>query len=443
MREDLGDGLILRESAPADVDAIGAFFAEVFGRPDESATYAADWVADLLSGSHPTVSPHDFTVVEDTNNGQIVSACGFIPQTWRYEDIEFGVGQPESIATHPDYRRRGLVRKQLGVLHRWSEEREHLAQAILGIPNYYRQFGYEMTIDAGGGWGGFMHHVPKLGDEETEAYHVRHATEDDLPFFVEMYDQHTSRLAISCVRDEAVWRFDLHSGRKWSTCVHRIIERADGYRVGAIASWRWGRPAHYPLNIDLYELKPGVSWLDATPRILRWIKSECAANAARDTETDDAEKIHKYRFCLRLPRNHPVFTAIPERLPEELPPFVWFMRVPDLPRFLHHIKPVLERRLAESVACGHSGELKISFFRDGLRIVLENGRLSTIEQWQPTVEDQGNAFFPDLTFLHLLFGHRTVGEINAIYPDCSARGEPAALLRAMFPKRPSMVWQVQ
>ena len=161
-----------------------------------------------------------------------------------------------------------------------------------------------------------------------------------------------------------------------------------------------------------------------------------------DTATDDAEKVHQYRFCFRLPRNHPVFEAIPERLPDVHPQFAWFMRVPDLPLFLAHVKPVLERRIAGSVACGHTGELKISFFRDGLRIALQNGRLTTIEPWRPTVEDQGNAFFPDLTFLHVVFGHRTVDEIREMYADCDARGEHAALLRAMFPARPSMVWQV-
>jgi hypothetical protein len=444
MRIDLGDGLILRESTPLDVQAIGEFFADVMSEPDEEPRpWAVNWVADLFGGSHPTVSPSDCTVVEDTNTGQIASACGFVPQTWRYEDIEYSVGQPELVGTRPEYRRKGLVRKQFDVLHRWSEERGHLVSAINGIRNYYRQFGYELTVDMGGGPVGHMNCVPKLGKDETEAFRLRPATEADLPFIIDMYQQHTDRLAVSCVRDESIWRFDLFGNRKHVVCSSEIIERADGECVGALGHREWGGPTYNPLTVAMYELVSGVSWLEATPSVLRWIKAKCVENASLDTETDDAEKAdreHYYHF--QVPKNHPVYEAIPEKLHEGETPYAWFMRVPDLPRFIHHIKPVLERRLAESVACGHSSELKISFFRDGLRVKLENGQLAEVESWKPTVEDQGNAFFPDLTFLHLLFGHRTVEEISAIYPDCAAHGNEAAVLGAMFPKRPSLVWQV-
>jgi hypothetical protein len=444
MRIDLGDGLILRESTTDDIEALGEFFGKVFaGGNGEPCAYMPGWMADLLGGSHPTVSPSDFTIVEEANTGRIVSSCGYVSQIWRYEDIEFSVGQPEPVATHKDYRRRGLVRKQFDVLHRWSDERGHLVQAINGIPNYYRRFGYEMTIDKGGGRGGPMHHVPKLGKDETEAFRVRHATEDDLPFFMEMYDRHTSRLGISCVRDESVWRFDHHGDRKRVTSAHRIIERMNGDPVGAIAYRMENKAEFSPLNIKLYELTPGVSWLEATPSVLRWIKSLCAENAAIDTGTDGIERIHKSWFLFHLVRTHPVFEAIPEKLSEERSPYAWYIRVPDLPRFIKHITPVLERRLSQSAACGHSGELKINFFSDGLRIVLENGRLAVIEPWQPTVEDQGNTSFPDLTFLHLVFGYRTLDEIKKMYADCSANPEQAVILKAMFPKRPSLVWQIR
>ena len=60
--------------------------------------------------------------------------------------MELDAGLPELVGTHPDYRRRGLVREQFEVLHRWSKERGHLMQAIAGIPYYYRRFGYEMAV---------------------------------------------------------------------------------------------------------------------------------------------------------------------------------------------------------------------------------------------------------------------------------------------------------
>ena len=36
--------------------------------------------------------------------------------------------------------------------------------------------------------------------------------------------------------------------------------------------------------------------------------------------------------------------------------YAYYLRVPDLPAFMRRIGPVLEKRLAESVAIGYSGD---------------------------------------------------------------------------------------
>jgi hypothetical protein len=80
----------------------------------------------------------------------------------------------------------------------------------------------------------------------------------------------------------------------------------------------------------------------------------------------------------------------------------------------------------------------------------------TVERWQPptalvgqemglgsTDPGRAHALFPDLTFLPLLFGLRSIDELGAWYPDCIVRtAETRALLNALFPRRPSFVWPV-
>ena len=110
----------------------------------------AAWTHDLLTRPHPTLRPDDFTIVEETATGRIVSSLNLIPQTWSYEGIEFGVGRPELVGTLPEFRNRGLVRLQFEEIHKWSAERGDMVQAITGIPYYYRLFGYEMALDLAG-----------------------------------------------------------------------------------------------------------------------------------------------------------------------------------------------------------------------------------------------------------------------------------------------------
>ena len=179
---DLGDGLVLRRGSAHYSERLSDFNARVhsddgWDKPDEP---LRTWVMDMASGTHPTFRVCDFTLVEDTRRDMIVSSLSLISQSWSYEGIPFPAGQPELVGTHPEYRRRGLIRAQFDVVHRWSAERGQLVQGIVGIPWYYRQFGYEMALDCGGGRGGYEPNIPKLKENETEPYRVRQATGADL-----------------------------------------------------------------------------------------------------------------------------------------------------------------------------------------------------------------------------------------------------------------------
>ncbi len=146
----------------------------------------------------------------------------------------------------------------------------------------------------------------------------------------------------------------------------------------------------------------------------------------------------------RLGTEHPVYPVIRERLPHACPSYASYLRVSDVPTFLRHIGPALERRLTGSAASGYSGELKTSFYRTGVRLAFEGGRMVSAEPWAPTMaEDEGGAAFPGLTFLQLLFGYRSLEEIKYAFPDCWTGGdEPPVLLDALCPKQSSSVWHV-
>jgi hypothetical protein len=120
-------------------------------------------------------------------------------------------------------------------------------------------------------------------------------------------------------------------------------------------------------------------------------------------------------------------------------PYAWYLRVADLPAFLRHITPTLESRLRASAEAGYTGELTLDFYRGGLRLVFDRGTLTTIEDWRRPVWGEGNAGFPPLVFLQLLFGYRGLDELRRAYPDVWAKGDATALLNALFPPRPSLL----
>jgi len=140
---------------------------------------------------------------------------------------------------------------------------------------------------------------------------------------------------------------------------------------------------------------------------------------------------------------HPVYEVFRDKLPRIRDPYAWYLRIPDLGGFLRNIAPVLEQRIAESVIVSHSGEIKIGFYNRGLRLVLEHGKLTGLEDFKPTSYEAGDAAFPNLTFLQLLFGYRTMEELEQSYADCWYENDEARLvLTTLFPKKPSAVLAV-
>ncbi|MBI2331037.1 MAG: GNAT family N-acetyltransferase [Chloroflexi bacterium] len=432
---DLGDGLILRRASVEDADALADINSRMHSDdgPDKPSLGIAEWIRDLVAKPHPTLNAGDFTLVEEAATGKIVSTLCLIPQTWTYDGIEFGVGRPELVCTLPEFRRRGLVRLQMEEVHKWSAERGHLAQVITGIPNYYRQFGYDMALNFSGRRGGFEPHVPRLKEGETEPFNIRPAGEGDVDFILQLYEAAEKNRSISCKRTPEIIRYEIcgKSPMNINRYEKMVIEDVAGERVGffehSIELWYGGVACVY------FALVEGTSWLAVSPSVVRYLWKKGAGYAER-------ESIPRTSFGFNLGEQHPVYEVLDDKLPAVRKPYAFFVRVPDMPTFLNHIRSALEKRLAGSVAVGYSGEMKIGFYASGFRMVFENGRITRIEPLEYSSYSEVDANFPDLTFLHLLFGHRSVDELRHAFVDCYIQNNTArVLLNALFPKYHSAV----
>jgi hypothetical protein len=427
----LGDGSILRFATIADIEPLAQFNGRIHGDHGFS-EFVAQWTREFASPSHPTCGPDNVTIVEDTNTGQIVSSMCLIPQTWTFDGMPFPVGRPEAVGTDPAYRRRGLIRAQFDVLHAKSDREGHLAQGITGIPWYYRQFGYEYAIDLDGGRCMYPALIAPLKEGESEAYRFRLMTRDDVPLVMELYDRDCARSLVACPRSEAEWLRSLEVTpesilyRAWV-----IIETAEGRAIGVMKiarelSWRNMFP------VRMFNVIEGESLRAVLSSALRWLKTEAEALAA--AKQQPLPTLH-----FELGEQHPVFEAAPDMFHKITPSYAWYMRVADVPQFINHVAPVLEKRLAQSALNGFSGEIKVTEYVRGFTLKIEQGKISA-EQWMP--DDGDNAMFPPFTFLQVLFGRRSVSEVRSMFPDCILQDEAAALFEVLFPRRYSNVMPI-
>ena len=457
---DIAPNLVMRRARAEDIAALVDFQSRVhsdagWNTPDPA---VAALVSDLLEGPvrHPGVTPESFTVVEDTQDGSLVSAVEIVSQTWNYGGIPFDVGRLELIGTHPAYRNQGLARQQIEEQHRWSQAAGHHAQVIVGIPYFYRQFGYEMAMPVGGGRNGFEPNVPVLSENEIELFAVRDAVENDLPFIASLYNRAANRAPIWGVRSMDEWRYELNGRRGLNAnrkglrvIVTNDHEERVGYLVvppgivmpgismpGMVTPGLGGSqqiPIRY-LALG-YELSPGHTWYEVTPSVIRWLWAE----GQRLAESSGGRMAS---FGLHLGVEHPAYEIVESRLPVKQEPHAFYVRVPNLPGFLNHISQVLDERLAASSMAGYTGELKISFYQSGITLSFLRGKL-TARPYIPSPKTWTVAAFPGLSFLQLVFGYRSMEELIAASPDAHVDSdESRAILRALFPKKATNIWSL-
>lgn len=435
---DLGDGLILRRGSVQDADALADINSRMHSDngPDQPEMGIDAWIRDLVAKPHPTLQASDFTVVEEVSTGKIVSTLCLIPQIWTFDGIEFGVGRPELVCTLPEFRRRGLIRAQMEEVHKWSAERGHLMQIITGIPNYYRQFGYDMALNFSGRRTGYEPQVPLLKEGESEPFNIRPAVEADMDFVLKIYEAFEKKNAISCKRNLELVRYEAFGkdARNINRYEMMIIEDSKGERVGF---FQHSRELYFGAVACMYfALVEGASWFAVTPTVVRYLWSKAAEYAQRDST-------QRTSFAFNLGEQHPVYEVLEDKLPASRKPYAYFVRVPDLVAFLNLIKPALEKRLANSAAVGYTGSLRIGFYTHGLRMDFEHGKITDIEPIKVATYEDIDISFPDLTFLHVLFGHRSLDDLRHAFVDCYVNTNMArVLVNSLFPKRHSAVMPV-
>ena len=439
-QRDLGNGLVVRWSTPVDTDDIIYLVSTVFrDGPDEPPNAALTALfRDVMSGHFPPTRAGDVAVVEDTRRREhrLVCCTCLWRLTWDYEGIPFVVGRPEIVATDQEYRRRGLVRAVFELVHARSEAEGHLAQGITGIPYFYRQFGYEYALDLDVRRLAYFALIPNAPVGILDPFSLRDATIADIPLIQSLYDENRVIYPVSTRIPEQWWRYQIGLQHRlknddfWN--IQIIVDEqgaAQGYVILPELRWRQS------MNVYDLAIAPGVKLQAVMPSLLRALQKQ----AERLTAAHNAGPAEKIAFKMGV--KHPAYAVLGKELAIEPEiPYAWYVRVPDLPRFLRHITPALERRLAASSLAGYSGALKLNFYRDGIQLTFDKGQLSSIEPWQvPLWGEEGDAQFPPLVFLQLLFGRRSLEELKYAYPDVRTENAVELLLKTLFPANPSWV----
>ena len=417
----LSENLVLRSAGPTDISRIAAF--NVLIHEDER---IGRTVEKLLLNKRPRSEEMLYLLVEDLQTGQIASSSTLVSHRASYAGITLGLGIPEFVGTHPDYRNKGLVAAQFEVLKTWCENKDLPLQIIAGIPYYYRQFGYEMTLNLGYAREISLKDLPNLTEEQKKTFSFHPALAEDIPFLQNLHRRRQKEVLFSIKMEKPDWRYLLAEKDREDVNGRQVllIKNAAGEPAGMLIHTAVLEGS--TLTASVFEIdEKSAGWHDILPPTLHYLA------AAGIKQNPDLSKVG-----FMLPLNHPVYTLSRSFLPEENKGYAWYVRVSELPLFLQKITPALNERLEHSAFRGHSTEIFMSFYKNGLKLCINKGLIREIQNWNPQ-SGRASASFPAETFLHLLFGHRSIDELQFIYPDCMVKPDVKDLLEVLFPKQPS------
>lgn len=421
----LDDRLALRWASADDAPALGRFDTSIYHGAPGDPSAMTDLAADLLDSARPGARAHA-TVVVKRDSGEIVSSVTLIPQRWQYAGVPLTVAQIEAVATAPDWRGQGLVKHQLEVLHKVADKVGAAALVIAGIPGYYRQFGYDHALLQGEGRRVDVPDLPLPAAAGEPPYRLRAARPGDAALLARLGRQANERLLVTCPRDEAMWRYEVAGHRPSSLSRFRIdvIESLGREPIGAVAGTQrqvGGRSGYF-----MFEIEPPAVWLEVVPSVVSTLADRDGPKAP----------------TLLLGREHPAYEAIPAATTRSASGIAWYVRVPDVACLLSQIRSALSANLRGTAAAGISAHLRLDLGRQAIDMMIQSGEVTGCQSAAMAGGVAADAYIPTASFIKLVFGYRTLHELERESPDCRCASERAqVILTSMFPGRPSHAWE--
>jgi hypothetical protein len=388
---------VIRRCADGDVDRVAEFHAERTGPAD-----AEDF---RLVARDPAAGASWSAIAIHEPTGDVAASLTLLDERVRVGSVDVPAGQVEMVASARAHQGRGLVRALMSWSERESLRRGHLVQPMVGIPYFYRRFGYVYAAPLAG-WVTMADDLSSnapTGTPATSRATVRRAVHGDARSIREMIRLDQAPCDVAMTPSEAClgWMIERSGTEAWVAeldgrivAFGRTLPAEEGAAVGdlfagaADDAWTLAQAVRRPgLRV---QVRPSTS----TGRELRTLVGQPA-----DAELD------------------------------------WlYVRIPDLVALLEHLRPELQRRLEQAELAVVPDRLLISSYRSHVVASIDNGRLGSFRGGGPLQAplSEGGAGIPPDVWAALLFGpHGAVG-LEQRHPDVLL-GEIRDVMGALFP----------
>lgn len=387
--------------------------AASFSALNQAVTGEGEMCERLLEHHPDTTYAHYFFVYDKRRRCMASTSC-LIPWQIAYEGVLLNTAMLEMVATHPDYRHRGLVRVQVEHFHQKAINAGADLCIIQGIPFFYRQFGYAYVLDHMPFDVLPSERIPQSRSRKTPTYTLRPAAVEDAAVLHELYTAEMHQHTLYVHRNEAYWRYLLQYARY---PVEVLVNTATGH-IHGYGCVEFSKTNHVRVRESAFGNEhQGLA-------LLRLLKSTGNIDIFGSDQTE----------LVKVARRHGSVRGQAGQ---------WLVYIPSFLRILSTLAPVFEQRLANAGQTLHSCELTLNLYHEAFKLVFTQGRLRLLEPLgfvdTSMGAEGGDLWIPPDAFVRLLFGYRNLESLMDAWPDIVVKASSRHLWDILFPAMDSLL----
>ncbi|NHI94879.1 MAG: GNAT family N-acetyltransferase [Candidatus Lokiarchaeota archaeon] len=363
---------------------------------------------------HPNNNEIFWLYIEDKKQEKAVSALTLCPLAWRMGNQNISVCEMAFVGTLKEYRSQGLIQKLNILYEELMKEKKFLFSVIRGIPYYYRRFGYEYVLPLDER---ILLPCQKVPKDELANLSIRKAEKKDIDFISIHYNEFYKKYYITNKFDEASFVFKF------------MNEKYDDNKRSCFIIEENNEPTSYftfgkSYDGKGYQINVSSANQELMIKIIQFVSKYYQEN----------EEIHFYV------RHDSMFGQFLIKIGGEKN-FIygWQVKVLDFNLLFKTLKPILERRLKNTIYEGMSRKIVISNYKINIVLKFINGLITNIQldDGYP-LEDRADVQIPSMALLKLLLGDNSIEEINFIIKDAMVKRESLSIINVLFPKKKSL-----
>ena len=404
-----------RAQSSDDAKRLHTLFSDVF-HPEDVGT-----LAETIFHYFPRMKLKYWFLAEETTTTQIVAAFALIPWIWELEGVKLHVAEMGIVGTQQQHRGRGLMRILNKEFDSTLDEENFDLAVIQGIPGFYHRFGYHYAIPLENHINLPLHLIPKK--QEHSKYSFRPASMEDIPYLLQEDQAYRKSLSLTVFRDAANWTY--------------LLTRSVNTEYGS-DYWIMEHPAEnqrfycripkqgFGTGLILSEISENITY-EAFHELLVF----CSALAVKRNKPYIRFNLHNHasasNFAFSMGAHH-------EKC------YAWQIKIPNIIRLLTSMKPLLEKRVRNSIFKHFSGTLRLNFFTRNVDLRWRRGSLFEIVPGEGECIDTFS-INTDL-FPALCLGYRTWQEIRYLRKDLFPSSNRSRLLiEILFPSCRSWIYE--